>query len=372
MSNNRMPSIETLPVELLHRIFDHLDTETILFSIRPVCRLFRSIVNTYDRYILNLKIISKSNFDRLCRLINPENIISLILSNYEETSNQIDLFISHVSLHQLSRLRSLTLLDINESQLNSLLKHMNCKSLISFSFSIGKYDNRQRKQTLNLLSSILAQPTLRKLELDIYNDRKNIDSLCTIFQSTSCLQTLIMKDIPTTMTSINFRQLRSLTFNDLRVTIDVVESLLLMTSSIVYLKLIGGENMMNGKRWEQFITKNLSQLNKFEFYFTEQRSPVQTEEDLKPILSSFQTPFWIEYKKWFTICEYHKRYSYVIYLYSIPICKSSLEYETDSQKMTLSTYPMMSDNNRAIMDNVDSLYLTLKKELADDIQDKVC
>jgi hypothetical protein len=366
-----MASIETLPVELLHRIFDHLDTETILFSIRPVCRLFRSIVNTYDRYILNLKIISKSTFDLLCRLIQPENIISLTLSNYEETFNQIDLFISHVSLHQLTRLRSLTLLDINEGQLNSLLKHMNCKSLISFSFSIGKYDNRRRKQTLNLLSSILAQSTLRKLELNIYNDRTNLGSLCTIFQSASYLHTLIMKDIPTMMTSISFQQLKSLTFNDLRVTIDVVESLLLMTCSIVYLKLIGGENMMNGKRWEQFITKNLPHLDhQFEFYFNEQKSTAQPEEDFKLILSSFRTPFWIERKKWFVICEYRKRFPYVINLYSIPICKSSLEYETDSYKICLSTDPPMSETTMG--NQCHSLSLTLAKELAEDIQDKVC
>jgi hypothetical protein len=55
-------SMETLPVEVLHRIFDNLDTETIFVSIRPLSRLFRSVVNTYHQYNLNMKLISKSNF----------------------------------------------------------------------------------------------------------------------------------------------------------------------------------------------------------------------------------------------------------------------------------------------------------------------
>ena len=43
MSQVDMRSMDNLPVEIFHRIFDHLDIETIFFSIRPVCRLFRSL-----------------------------------------------------------------------------------------------------------------------------------------------------------------------------------------------------------------------------------------------------------------------------------------------------------------------------------------
>ena len=34
MSNNTISSIETLPVEIFHRIFDNLDAKTILSSLR--------------------------------------------------------------------------------------------------------------------------------------------------------------------------------------------------------------------------------------------------------------------------------------------------------------------------------------------------
>lgn len=38
MSNNIVPPIETLPVELFHRICDDLDAQTILYSLAEIFR----------------------------------------------------------------------------------------------------------------------------------------------------------------------------------------------------------------------------------------------------------------------------------------------------------------------------------------------
>jgi hypothetical protein len=171
---------------------------------------------------------------------------------------------------------------------------------------------------------------------------------------------------------ICFRQLTSLTIEKLDTTMDELELFLLLTSSLVSLKLIGGPLLLDGKRWEQFIEKNLPQLEKFEFYFYEWKSTKQTQTDLELIIASFQTPFWIEQKKWLVICECHRIYSYNIYLYSLPICKSSLRYETNSQKMSISNYTTMGDNDRSMTDNINSLCLILENTLVDHIQQKVC
>ena len=65
--------------------------------------------------------------------------------------------------------------------------------------------------------------------------------------------------------------------------------------------------MMDGKRWEQFIQINLSQLDKFEFYFYEFTVSMPTAaEDIELTISSFQTTFWIEHKRWFVVCECKK------------------------------------------------------------------
>ncbi|UJR18653.1 hypothetical protein I4U23_005561 [Adineta vaga] len=386
-------SIQSLPVELLYRIFDNLDTETIIFSIRPLSRLFQSVVNTYDRYVLDSKLISKSNFCVLCRLIDPKNINSFVLSNNKEISNQIDVFISLVHLQQFTRIQFLTLHYIEEFQLNCILKRMNLNSLVSFSFNIRKYDNKCKKTTLSLLSSVVAQLTLRKLEIDIeslrmdeitwpvdckiqhltINSDIHINSFCTILQFFPHLHTFIIRKMSSNLiddlTSIYFPQLRSLTIKDLVVKIDKMESLLLLTPSLVYLKLIGGNEMLDGKRWEQFIQINLVQLEKFEFYFNEKFLIKTALTDVESIISLFQTPFWMEYKKWFVSCEYLIDHS-TICLYSEPICLSILKYTTKSQKISLSTSTSIFDNNSTITDNINSLNLCLSKIIVDEIQQK--
>jgi hypothetical protein len=396
MSNNINPSIEILPVELLHRIFDYLDIETIIFSVRSLCRLFQSIVSNYNRYDLNLNLISKRNFYIICRIINPQNVISLILSNDERTLNQIDWFISLVRLEQFTRLRSLTLLHIDENHLNVILTKINLNLLQIFSLKIKKYDETYNETTVNLLTSIFARLTLRKLDIDIkmeriskiswpsnctiqyltINNSINIDYLSKIFQNSSHLHTLIMNNIPTeiinNLTSTCFQQLSSLIIKRFSAAIDKLESFLLMTPSLVYLKLIGGE-IMDGKRWEEFIKINLPQLDKFEFHLFDFESKTKTQEDLELIISSFQTQFWIEHKKWFVTCESYSSVFNISILYSIPICRSSLVYETSLPEISLSTYPMtMNKNSPSIMDNITFLSLMLNKSLADDIQEKVC
>jgi hypothetical protein len=332
-------------------------------------------------------------------LIKPQNVISLILSNDEPTSDQINLFVSFVRLRQFTRLRSLTLLNIDQSQLNLILKQINLNLLTSFSFSIRKYDDRRIKTTDNLLSSTLAKPTLRQLEFDItpkrmskiswplncpiqyltVNNNISIDNILTILQCSPHLHTIIIKDtldmftynsFPTSFPSIYFQQLTSLTIEKLYVTIDKLESFLSSTPSLLSLKLTGGRHLVDGKRWEQFIEINLPQLDKFEFFFDTFFTVRKTLPDLELIIASFQTPFWTEHKKWFVICEYKDEcYSTSIHLYSIPICKSFLKYEPQFRKVSLSSFTMATENEST---NVKSLTLALDKIIVDDIHEKVC
>ncbi len=97
-----------------------------------------------------------------------------------------------------------------------------------------------------------------------------------------------------------------------------LESFLSLTPSLVYLKLTGGlhmidgQHILDGKRWEQFIGINLPQLDKFEFLFKECYGIQKTSAELDLFIGLFQTPFWIEHKKWFVTCIT------IIHLYSIP------------------------------------------------------
>lgn len=50
MSDNIFFSLHTLPVDLVYRILDHLDTETIFCALRNVCQRLNSITDTYRPY----------------------------------------------------------------------------------------------------------------------------------------------------------------------------------------------------------------------------------------------------------------------------------------------------------------------------------
>ncbi|CAF4725063.1 unnamed protein product [Rotaria sp. Silwood1] len=385
MSNNMNLSIQILPVEIFHRIFDSVDAQTILFSIRSVCRLFRAMVNSYDRYNLDFKLISKSNFHLLCRLINPQNVLSLRLCNDEYTPKQITLFISLIRLRQFTRLRSITFIGIEEFQLNMILKRINLNLLTSFSLHIQQYDSRRKKTTANFLSSILAKSNIRKIKLSINNDRiSNIswpvncrinylvidseisfDNMLNIFSCSSQLHTLILKqNLPKFIKNMKeicvFPQITSLTIEKLHVTIDQLESFLVLMPSLIYLKLIGEQCELDGKRCEQFIQINLPYLNDFEFFIDITKSISQMPEDLELIIESFRSPFWIEYKKWFVVSQIHSNDSYRIHIYSIPICKSVLQYEFDSYHTYRSNLTTLLKNDPFTTKNITELVLPFK------------
>jgi hypothetical protein len=178
--------------------------------------------------------------------------------------------------------------------------------------------------------------------------------------------------IPTFSPRVSFPQLRSLTIEELNATMKQLEALLSLTPSLVYLKLIGGERMIDGKRWEEFIQINLSQLQKFEFFFNVLYPTEKTLEDLELMVASFQTPFWIEHKKWFVNCDYKILYSTTIHLYSLPICKSIFTYDSEFKNLPLLSSNVMTPKQSTIIDNVKSVRLIMDKRTADHIQEKVC
>ncbi|CAF3388723.1 unnamed protein product [Rotaria socialis] len=385
MSHATNASFETLPVEIFHRIFDNLDAQTIVFSIRSVCRLFQRIVNTYNRYNLDFKSISKSDFHRFCHSINPQNVTSLRLCDDEQTPNQIALFMSLVRLRQFSRLHAISFLGIAEFQLNMILKRMHLNCLTSFSLNIQQYDSRRRKTTLKFLSSILAHPSLRKVELNIKNDLiHNIswptnvqlvhltidsdisfDTMLTILSCSSQLHTLVLKqNLPRLMyktkQTFSFPQLTALTIENLNDTMDKLESFLLCLPLLIDLKLIGEHCDLDGKRCQQFIQMNLPYLNNFQFFIDIIKSTLQTLNDLEQIIESFRNPFWTDYKKWFVAAQLKSDPSYCIQIYSIPICKSVLRYEFNSYNIFRSNSAILSNNDPLIIKNINELIFPLK------------
>ncbi|CAF3597443.1 unnamed protein product [Adineta steineri] len=322
MSMNQQSLLPTLPVEIVYYICDCLDAKTILISFRNICRRLRNIINNYDNYILDFKNTSQSDFRLICQLINPQRVKSLTLYQQTTTFDQTIFFDKQFHVKDFNRLRSLTLIAIKESRLRDVLKHINISSLVSFSLEIGEHKKQHDHVTATVLTSILTRANLRKLALNIEQNR--IEAIewpdsCTIEQlkidkciDFDCIRGILrhlprLKTLtidchsietihPTNLTAY-CQKLTSVSLEKLNMNIADLEFLLQSMPSLIDLKLTGNGNYFDGHRWEKFIQKNLLGLKKFQFYFSDYQNGQLNYPDIEQIIRSFQTPFWIELKK---------------------------------------------------------------------------
>ncbi|UJR16938.1 hypothetical protein I4U23_003836 [Adineta vaga] len=131
MYDNSCASLHTLPVEILHCIFDYLDILAILLSLHKTCRRLRAVVNNYDRYIIDFNQITSSNLRHICYSIKPSRIQFLTLSHSAERCDRLTLFNSLFRVKQFTHVQTLTLIEIKETQLRNILKHVDISSLTS-------------------------------------------------------------------------------------------------------------------------------------------------------------------------------------------------------------------------------------------------
>ncbi|CAF3371533.1 unnamed protein product [Rotaria socialis] len=365
------------PIKFTQRIIDYIDTETLSFSLQNVCKHFHGIVNTYNQHQLDFRSITKPKFDFIHRLNNPENIISLVISDGHRTGGQIKLFLSLVDLRTFTRLRSLALIEVTLSASIEYLQHVITHTLDSLSID---YANRP-DLTNNLVSLSLKRLTnLRKLNINTTSlILDNIQSPIQHMKLSQCiintqmynillnfphLETLSLNhvslpNIDENLTAImNVKsKLKCLSIEGCGVHMNMVASVLVLTPSLVHLKLVSWslmpERFWDGNWWSEFFEMNLMQLKIFEFFFEKQISyNTDVSQDIESIINSFRTPFWLR-KQWHVACNYYKNIQR-LELYSIPICKSTISYQSTRTKISSSNLKIPA---LQIMDNIHSLYL---------------
>lgn len=381
MANNIiLPSLSNLPLELLYRILDNLDTETILFHFGHVCQYFRSIIQTYNAYQVNFKSISKRYFHTVCDLIDPKNISSLTLSNDNHTPEQIKLFFAKFRLVEFTRLRSLTLLEIDENDFLNLFPFVN--HLASFTITFRNH-NIRHTQILTSLSEIIINPSLRYLDLTLATHKiqefpwPNPCSLRTLILANQLefrqysiiltqaihLQKFILHDCSlgqgTTISSTKtYPQLISLTFEDSVLNMDDCQSILSLSPSLESFHIVGGTNLVDGLRWEQFIQTKLLHLKTFQFAFCGNSDEINDDaSNVGLLITSFQTSFWLQMKRWFVVCYYFKQ-STNFSLYSLPICKANVRFYPHRDKISCSTHPNLNEEASS-RNNVHEMQLNL-------------
>jgi hypothetical protein len=109
--------------------------------------------------------------------------------------------------------------------------------------------------------------------------------------------------------STPYPRLTSLTLLNLSLKMEEIQSVLLYTPALTYLKTTGTDRcMFDGSRWEEFIKTKLPSLNNFLFY---ELSPQRLsdgesgETALNRMITSFRTPFWTHEKRWWVVCTWH-------------------------------------------------------------------
>ena len=398
MSRKDAATLLTLPVEMLHRIFDELNGTMIIMSMRNVCQLLRVAVDNYHRYALDMTSFTKPDFHRLLPLIRPKCVTALSLSDREPTPGQIGLFLSLVEIGVFTRLRSLTLLGINEYDLCLFLKHANRCSLTSLVVH-SRFNSAVSEKIGQHLSAVISQPSLIRLEL---LTTQLCDLLAKCEWSVQCrlrylkmacdtekpvskmiavspdLETLVLDDAsvsssyhlypPKEWFAKPCPRLTSLTLLNFFLPMNQVQSILSQTPSLRHLKIVTRSlDMVDGSRWEELIKSKLPFLNKFEYYsrFFFGRPAEETEEAVpNELIVPFCTPFWTKEKRWLVTCNIFPTKE-AVEIYTSPICVLCYIHVFDPKMKTISNFEGENPHSTAL-EKVKELSVNLCGILVDD------
>jgi hypothetical protein len=136
MSDSRV--FDQFPIELLHILFNYFSTSELIFTFHNINDYVNTSLQSYSYYHLDLKSISKSYFRYICQYIRPEQVISLILSDGDDTPGQSQIFFSRFQIEQFIRLRSLTLIEIEFNSLELIFTNLHkLDQLCALSFDDG-------------------------------------------------------------------------------------------------------------------------------------------------------------------------------------------------------------------------------------------
>lgn len=393
MSNKEIACLNTLPTELIYKIFIYLNSETIIRSLRCVCKRLYDIVKIYDQYDFNFQSILKSDFIFLCNYIQLNNIKSLILSDDKQTPGQIEYFLARYRINFFTQLQSLILIEIDDCYLKIILNDIKTLKLKIFKIQ------SERDYSPNIINGedftkVLSLPKLEKFTLKLSTfdltqiswpiqcslqyleiHCSNLNEYYSIVRYLPNLKKLVLERLyeniddgifPKPDDLQGFHQLKCLTLNHCSVDMSVLLIILSLTPTIEEFQLIKSiklnEFTSNLSELEKFIEKQLILLDKFGFFINDRQYFLdQSDVDIQSYLTPFQTKFWLSIKKWFVICEYIQS-PRTILLYTPSIYDPNFEFHYETKQMiSSSSSPTINNNNnnRIQMDGIRKIHLDL-------------
>ena len=175
---NCMMNFELLPDDIFLDLFDYfngIDLFNVFYGLNS--RFNRLLYQQYRTFRFNFHSISKQKFDMICQKYLPlisDHVISLCLSNDNDTPQQIELFYSYFpSIQQFRNLRSLSLSKFHE--LRVILTIINqCHDLYHLThlkLVFSSYENNVIHYS-SMIENIFNLPKLVHCQSDMSNFEK--------------------------------------------------------------------------------------------------------------------------------------------------------------------------------------------------------
>jgi hypothetical protein len=374
-------NFELLPNEILLDLFDYMNGVDLLCAFYGLNLRFNFLLyKQFRAFHFNFNFASKPNFDMICQQHLPiiaDRVISVSLSDYEDTPEQIKLFFSYpLPFSYFTQLQSLSLYFVDSYEM--LLKlldecyHLcnltylrldscyfqNCQAdfqfildtiwnlpkLIHLSFGII-IKNQQLFFALSNTSLTLEFVKISGIDLQLYGINR-------LYQCTPCLKRLslfrkwflydsyLLTTLPTliSMNIFIYKTSKDAMINYLKNTYNLRHLNISLTSSLI-----------DGHEWEEIICNFLPKLKVFRLRMNNSVPAFQNiQEQVDKLFDSFRSSFWIDDRRWFIRCL---TWNTNVCLHTLP-CKFNYcdEKYPDSWR---STHP--HDNQQEICNNMTSI-----------------
>ncbi|CAF1040046.1 unnamed protein product [Adineta steineri] len=318
---------DLLPVELLHTLFSYFLAHEILFTFSDINDYVNSVLLAYTAYRVNFESIGRNYFDLICRRIRPEQIILLKLSDNKDTPGLSELFFSRFQIAQFTQLRSITLIEIELESMQSIFSKLHkLNKLRSLSFNVdlirekyptrtSQYPNISNKINLRLLNAYSRiLPRLTHLYLHSGD---------------------VLQSIP--LLHLYYLKLDKCTLDELEIIVRNAPQLQSLNICLEFDTL---------KSDVSLISSHLTQLN----------LTINKLTSINETFRSFQTPFWLEEKRWFV--AYQNKWLYSIHHSHINVMNDF------SQTSTFSTAPNVIVERNPVhkLSKTQHLYISLNRD----------
>jgi hypothetical protein len=347
-------NFECLANELLLDVFEYLSSVHLLRTFYNLNHRFNQLLFIhFQRFSLDFRSISQYDFNLISDEYLPnltDHIQSLILSNNDDTPQQIDLFFEHnLTFNQFHNLQSLSLYDLcsNELIIKIIFELKSLPNLIRLTLA-GCYLQLNQIDTQQFIDTIWSLPKLIYCYLNIYFGEFHLfiptvmslslkylfiwgiehqqNEINALLKQTPCLQhfSILLNDNDdqpciSLITKLNLG-LSSIQENSL---IQFFENMPNLSRLTVDLCSLDASGVLNGYQWENIIRNSLPKLEVFRL-----RMNFQLNQQIDDLFESFETSFWIEEHNWFIRCHWN---STSICLYTLPYVFNDFHFHSSSQ-----------------------------------------